>query len=828
MASWRLQGRARAGRRRALPAPLWLPVALAPLLAGTAERPYTLYVAALGALMGLWAAVRAWQRSERLVASWFAAALAAAITATLLQCVPLPAALRSVLAPGSDALLRSLLGSLPGAAVDALPLSVDATASAHEAVRLGGYLSLLLALGTLRARRGSSLRLGWMIVASASLVAGLGALAALGVPLPRLCAVPAGGATRALLPAAFYNSNHMAALLGAGATVTAGGALQTERLSQRLLCAALLALQNLALLGTLSRAGIVVGILGQLLVLGSGRGGAWRTVSWRSAALLGVPLLGAAVLLAENPAWFDGLRLRFAALSKAALLADGSKVRAWLDALPLLGGHWALGVGRGAFEDAFASYHRLAGATRFVYLENQWLQALLDFGVPVGLGLGGLLALGLRDAAGALRRPIRELGQRRSDHSSATGERDRAAAEPPLAPVGSPADPAGGRLPLRLAALVAFIGLLLHDTVDFSLEVGGVAAAAIALVALIEQPRFTVAPGWGIGLALATLLGAAAVAGFCPSHEEDGARLRQLAQNPEHTAAAVVAAGTQAARRHPLDSYLYAIVAARLGHERLDEAVPWINRALAANPRDLLARRTSAQVLFAAGHREQALRTLALAIADADRAQRQWLLQTALQAARTPAELVAALPDASDDLPASLEAKEVAEELLALLGDAGGGSGPPWPLVRAVAEWGRARGATTALFWLGRAALAQRDAAAAAGLLVELQRAGASPLLLADLLALLIDAGALDAAEHLLGTALADERSAEVLLSAARLHELRGRLSAARALLDTAQSQAATAALRARVHEVRAELETRAGNLYRAQLEREAAQHLHP
>ena len=811
-----------------MPAPLWLPVALAPLLAGTAERPYTLYVAALGALMGLWAAVRAWRRSERLPASWFALALMVAIAATLLQCVPLPAALRSVLAPGSDGMLRSLLSGPSGSAVGALPLSVDPAASAHEAVRLGGYLSLLLSLATLRARRGSSLRLGWVIVGSASLVAGLGALAALGVPLPHLCAVPPGGATRALLPAAFYNSNHMAAFLGAGATLTVGVALQVEGLSRRLLGAALLALQNLALLGTLSRAGIVVGVLGQLLVLGSGRWGAVRTAGWRSVALLGVPLLAAAVMVAENPAWLGGLRLRFAALSQAALLADGSKVRAWLDALPLLGGHWALGVGRGAFEDAFAGYHRLAGATRFVYLENQWLQTLLDWGVPVGLGLGGLLGLGLRDAAWELRRRVRAMEQLRSDNPSSAGEPDRAAAESPVAASGSSPDSAGGRLPLRLAALVAFIGLLLHDTVDFSLEVGGVAATAVALVALIEPPRFTVAPSWGIGLGLLTLLGTAAVAGFCPSHEEDGAQLRQLAQSPENAAAAVVAAGTQAVRRHPLDSYLYAIVAARLWHEEKDEAVKWINRALIANPRELLARRTSALILFAAGHREQALRTLALAIADADRAQRQWLLRTALHEVRTPAELLAALPAASDDLPASLTAKEVADELLALLGEAGGGAGPPWPLVRAVAEWGRERGATTALFWLGRAVLAQHDAVAAAGLLAELQRAGASPLLLADLLALVIDAGALDAAEQLLLTALSDERSAEVLLAAARLHELRGRLPAARALLDTAQSQAATAALRARVHEVRAELETRAGNLYRAQLEREAAQHLHP
>lgn len=861
MANGRLHGRIRAGRRGgAAPLPLWLPVVIAPLLAGTAERPYTLYVAALCALSGLWAAVRAVRRSERLSASFFAVALGVAIAATLLQCVPLPAALRAALAPGSDAVLRQLRTAGSGQAWEALPLSIDPAATAHEAVRLGGYLCLLLALGTLRSRRGFSLGIGWVIAGSSSLVAALGALAALGVPLPALWAIPADGATRALLPAVFYNSNHMAALLAAGATMTVGTALQAERLGQRLLCALLLAVQNLALLGTLSRAGITVGLLSQLVVLWRGRWGAGRrgvglqaaaeTVSstraraqrpvgggsrisdegggterfpperlrrpWRSLALVGGPLLAVALIVAANPAWLAGLQLRFAAISRAELLAPGSKVRAWLDALPLLAGHWALGVGRGAFEDAFAGYHRLAGATRFVYLENQWLQALVDWGVPVGLGLAGLLGLALRDAG-------RELG----------GLRGRAAG--PGSPDGAePVAPAGQSLgarassPVRQAALVAFIGLLLHDTFDFSLEVGGVAVAAVALAALIERPRFTVRPQWALGLAAATLGGAAAVFWLCPSHEADGARLRALAESSAHSAAEVVALGTQAVRRHPLDSYLYATVAARLRHDRQPAAVLWINRALSANPRDLLARRTSALMLFDSGHRSQALRTLALAIPDGDRAQRRWLLQTALAMARAPAELLSALPDAQDELPPGLTPGLVADELLELLGAAGAAAGPPWPLVRAVAEWGQARGAQTALSWLGRAVLAQHDVAAAASLLGALKRAGSSPLLLGDLLTLLVDAGALDAAEQLLTTVLADERSAEVLLAAARVHEQRGRLPAARELLDVAQTAAATPALRGRVHEVRAELEARAGNLHRAQLEREAAAHLRP
>ncbi len=776
---------------------LGLPVVVAPLLSGTAERPYTLWVAALGALVGLGAAVRVWRRSEALPVSFFAAAIFCALVATLLQCVPLPPGLRAALAPGSDATLRQLLASL-GDPAAALPLSVDPAATANEAVRLAGYLSLLLALGTLRQRRGHSVRLGRVLCGTSSLIAALGALAALGVPLPALWAVPADGATRALLPAVFYNSNHMAALLAVGGTVTVGAALQAAGWGERVLCGLLLALQDLALLGTLSRAGILVGLGGQLIVLLSCRWSSLRARPLRSLLALALPLLAAGLGVLGSPGWRGGLRQRFAALTPAELLAAGSKVRAWLDALPLLRGHWAFGVGRGAFEDAFAGAHRLAGATRFVYLENQWLQAVVDWGVPVGLGLGVLVGLGLRDA-------WRELGRRATVDSAGA------------------ADLANPHAPGRRAALVALLGLLLHNLVDFNLEVGGVAVAAVALVAVVERPRLLVRPRWAVLLAVATLLCSALVLRLCPSHEEDGARLRALAESAASSTTEVLAQGSRAARRHPLDSYLYATVATRLWHDREPAAVQWVNLALQANPRDLLARRTSALLLAEAGHRGQALRTLALAVGDGNRAQRRWLWKAALTMAPTPTELLTALPEALPQAPDELpvDAGLLADELLELLSEPGA-AGPPWPLLRAVAEWGREHGAATALVWLGRAALAQHDPAAARDLLGELTHAGAPPLLLADLLNLLLDAGLLDEAARLARPLMTGSPPPEVLLSAARLAERRGELTAARALLDTAQATASPA-LRARVHEVRAELEERAGNLHRAQLERAAA-----
>ena len=71
------------------------------------------------------------------------------------------------------------------------------------------------------------------------------------------------------------------------------------------------------------------------------------------------------------------------------------------------------------------------------------------------------------------------------------------------------------------------------------------------LVAVVERPRLRVRPRWAVLLFAAALLGSAAVLRLCPSHEEDGARLRTLAESATGSAAEVVAQGTRAARRHP-------------------------------------------------------------------------------------------------------------------------------------------------------------------------------------------------------------------------------------------------------------------------------------
>lgn len=767
----------------------------APLFGGTADRPYTLLCAALCAALCVTSALIATRGAgPSLRGSWFHLFFVVAIVATLLQAVPLPPALRAALAPGSDGDLRQLTGQTQRY----FALSVDVGATLHEAVRLLGYLCLLIALTTLFERGGSRRRLARQIFGGAALVAVLGLAAGLGYgrALPAPIAVPGDGATRALFTASFHNSNHLAALMGLGALLLLESA-QAARPSEgdvtgrlrRVGLYALCALCNLVLIGTLSRAGIVVWLLAQAL---------WLTVQGRQGrgrrqllVIGGLGILGPLVVMALWPAAFSALRSRFSASSLAEVSAPGGKLYAWLEAWPLLRGHLPFGVGRGAFESAFQHVQGLSGRLRFAYLENQWLQVLVDWGVVTAGALFTLLLLGMFDA-------LRGLSSREA------------------------AEPATDRK-LSRVALFALFALGVHNLFDFNLEVGGIAVAAVGLLALCQKtrPRLDFPRFAATGLVILTGLLAALVAARFPSHDEDGARLRALCERRDVSTEQLLEQANAAVSRHPLDAYLPALVAARLHADdqprHRAQAMRWVNRALLADPREILARHTGARILVENGHREQALLLLRGAIADADAEQRRGLLRTLREAHADVGEILTTLVEAPS--------RTAFLELL------GAESPPPWPLLRELSEQlvtttatGTER--TSAATWLGRAALSLRDSRtaelAAAALLDDSTYAPA--LLFADLAELLGDSDKAATATELLRQGLARGDRAELLLSLARLSERGGAIDEARKLLERGLVRAEEPALIARIHEVYGDLEARAGNTFQAtQHRREAA-----
>src|SRR5262249_26096099 len=124
--------------------------------------------------------------------------------------------------------------------------------------------------------------------------------------------------------------------------------------------------------------------------------------------------------------------------------APRSKYAAWRSSATLIDDAPWVGVGRGAFEPAFTRVHPASAFATYAGLENEYLQAVVDWGVPGAL----LLALGLVWLA--------VMALRRWRHG-----------------------------PLAAGALGAFAVVALQSNVDFGVEFFGVAAPITAVVATL-------------------------------------------------------------------------------------------------------------------------------------------------------------------------------------------------------------------------------------------------------------------------------------------------------------------------------------------------------
>ncbi len=707
--------------------------------------------------------------------SLFSLWLLCAAGISLLQCVPLPESLRGLLPIASDETLRRTLADLGGYPHEPMPLSLDPAETANEGVRLLGYLCALSGFASLRSRHGDSLRLAGIVVCAGVIVALLGALAALGIRLPIPLAVSTEGQSRALWPAVLQNANHMAALLSVSAILAVGMLLQTDRSARphRFYCLiGSIGLLDAALLLSLSRAGVLCGLLGQLLTLLFADSPSRQIRRFRliwvvfpSVLLFCASLLGPA----------HRLLARFFDLGHG-LSPSESKVWLWQKAWPLLRGHWLTGIGRGSLETALQVPEAIATRTRFAYLENEWLQVLLDFGIPLGLLLVALLGVAMWQSTSHLW--------------------PRAGEQP---------------VPVRRAALYALCCLGLHNLFDFNLATGAIALSAIALVTLVQKNNRTMSSRWLGFLGVVTLAASWWTHMKLPSHEEDGRRLAALAEDRDSQVPTLLAVAGQALRRHPLDSYLSAVVAARLVNEGHPDAMPWINRALGQNPADLLAKAAAAELLGRHGRTRQALALLGPMIGYADAEKRAYLFARLLELSQDGQTLVASLPPE----------ESARRGLLEYLGTR---PRPSWPLVLSVATQAVEKGDRSALPWLGRAALAEGQAnAAETALRGLLDEPTIEPLLVGGLLEVLLRNHKPDAAKMFADAALRKQPAPEVRIAHAQVLAARGDIDGARQSISQALDDTSDILLRARIHEVRADLEQSVGQPHRAEVERQKA-----
>lgn len=489
-----------------------------------------------------------------------------------LQLLPLPAALVAALSPQA--------ASVRGAG----PLTLDVPATRWELTRSLSLLALALAAVRLGAEHRRSrwilrgLVLGGLLQSAVTAIHLLqnNTTSILGIyPLPRGWEGGLG---------TFVNRNHAASLLLLTSGITAGMLLEHGGTRWRVLVGAALCVQIITLAQSLSRGALAAGAaVGAVLVAAGLR----RRMGRRAALLVGLGTSALLLLLAG--AILPDLSQRLRSLIDGSL-PHYQKVQVWRDVLPLIGDFWTVGVGRGAFQSIFAAYRTGDEYVTVPYAASLPLQHAAEFGLPLTVLLWSLGAALVRD----LWRHRHRLGW--SERGTAAG----------------------------------LTAVLLHNLVDFGLELPGVSVPTVVGLAIVvarahrrEQPRAE--PVWRLarvsvlvapGAAMAA--GAAALLALSVSRQLvslDKARIRQALRRGD--AAQAERLYVDAVQRHPADAQVAVLGAsAALLLGRPPEVVlRRTNRALELHPADAQAHRIAAWVLSRSGRPAQAALELRLAFA---------------------------------------------------------------------------------------------------------------------------------------------------------------------------------------------------------------------
>jgi tetratricopeptide (TPR) repeat protein/O-antigen ligase len=508
--------------------------------------------------------------------------LAVLVVVPALQLVPLPPALTQ---PGARDVFEVALAPL-GLYPAARPTTLDLPATAREL----GKAAAVLAAGGAAALLAASHRtrdalLGLVAAAGASCVAaGFGAALAGAGPVlePRLV---------------FVNPNHLAALLALASWPALGLSL-AARGPIRAAWLAAFAISGLGIFLTLSRAGIAAFFAGwAVFAVLQARRAATEVPGgrspWRAAvapAAIGVVLAAAAVVALEPV---------LAELRSVARVAGDPRAEVWPAAVRMLARHPLLGIGRGAFAAAFAGHREDLAPVTYTHAENEWLQTVVDLGLPAGLAVLAALVW----TFGAAARP-RDL---------------------PRAVIG---------------ALAGLAALGVHVLFDFAPALPGVAVPLGIVLGAVASPLRGVRlprPAWPIA-ALVLAAGGLGGLGYQLRHPAEEGDLVARAPSADQ---AVRLARAQAPLR-PADWLPQAAAGIRLVQEgRCAEGLPWLGRAMWLAPTAPEPHRYAARCLAAGGRGEEARVEYRLATSLGDAR----ALEEAIHRFPSVDELLAAAPD---------------------------------------------------------------------------------------------------------------------------------------------------------------------------------------
>jgi tetratricopeptide (TPR) repeat protein len=463
---------------------------------------------------------------------------------TALQRVPLPIAVLSALAPHNADVWSRALRPLHEAGPAFAPISLDPTATNVQILRGATYVLALLASLRVAQRREGSALLERALLATAIVVAvaaivhpALGIERVYGLYKPK---------TDASSIAPLLNTNHLGAYVNVGIILALGSVLSDHPIAPRPLLGAFALLLAAAEVWLASRGGVATMLVGMVLVVGltlaTRRRLRTNFLSWALPGALAVIGAGLIVLSAFEATW-RGLTDRD--LSKLSITATCLR--------RMLPAYLFFGTGRGAFESTFPEFREGGGFFIFTHPENLVAQWTVEWGLPVALAAFGAVAYALRPKTLFARSP---------------------------APIGP---------------WCAIVTVVLHNLVDFSLEIPGVTVALVACAACVvagtgvasrTTPR---SPLWGRapGKIAAVAAAAGAVAGIAAlsssPHElvEDKKNLFDLATSRTTSVEAFHAEARSTMLAHPAEPYFAYVGAARASATRSESLVPWIERALA-------------------------------------------------------------------------------------------------------------------------------------------------------------------------------------------------------------------------------------------------------
>lgn len=536
-------------------------------------------------------------------------ALAVAAGATGLQLVPLPRALLPFLSPRAHEIFET---SIPGYSSHALSLEPAGTLA--ELSKLLAYFAFYAAACVYASRRERRRFIVMAIAASATLNALLGLVqAAVGTHKILFFYTPEAE-WGSLVRGTFVNPNHFGALLCLGAPCAiALAALDRKWRTPALLSLLVINVAAVLSLGRISILAIVAGQLVTLLLFRLPRRGSRTLISPRMVILSSTVVVAGLAI-----AGFFGVQQLQHVWAQSSLeeVADPqSKYQAWRHALQLTIQYPFTGVGRGAFEQAFTQVSPVAGSARFTWVENAYLQAFVDWGVPVAtllLVLAGWAAV---------------MAAKRIAHD-----------------------------PMLFGSLGAMIALCFHEAADFAIELPGLGLPAVALLATLFARRSSQSQPGRRRVAVATpfLLvpaGIAAVIVLQPAFglaSSDGAALLEASRDRKVPANEIIAQGERLIARHPADYFIPLAVAERLASEQHRDTIKWINLAIALNPAHPAPHLLAAELLASIGKRKQALIEYKAAATKIRNSRMIW--EYVVKRYPTLPDLVETVPDSIDHL----------------------------------------------------------------------------------------------------------------------------------------------------------------------------------